>query len=62
MAKKADFRKCQYSHCKHDDKTISIATEEYAEENGRYYITTCGWRDKPVPHNGCVSIAELDWK
>lgn len=41
MAKKADFRKCQYSHCKHDDKTISIATEEYAEENGRYYHADC---------------------
>lgn len=39
--KKADFRKCQYSHCKHDDKTISIATEEYAEENGRYYHADC---------------------
>lgn len=41
---------------------ISAHAPEIIEENGKYYITTCGWRDKPVPHNGCVSIAELDWK
>ena len=35
---------------------------EIIEENGKYYITTCGWLDKPVPNRGCVSIAELEWK
>lgn len=30
-------------------------------ENGQYYITTCGWTGKPIPHDGCVSIARLDW-
>lgn len=41
---------------------LSAHAPEIIEENGKYYITTCGWRDKPVPHNGCISIAELDWK
>ena len=41
MAKKADFRKCQYSHCKHNDNAISIATDDYAIENGRYYHIDC---------------------
>lgn len=35
---------------------------EILEENGEYYITTCGWRGKPLPHEGAVSIAELGWK
>lgn len=35
---------------------------EILEENGQYYITTCGWRDKPNPHPGTVAIARLDWK
>lgn len=30
-------------------------------EDGRYFITTCGWLDKPVPHRGCVSVAPLAW-
>ncbi len=41
---------------------ISAHAPEIIEENGKTYITTCGWRDKPVPHKGCVSIATLDWK
>ena len=41
---------------------LSAHAPEIIEENGKYYITTCGWRDKSVPHNGCISIAELDWK
>lgn len=35
---------------------------EILVENGKYYITTCGWRNKPTPHIGCVSVAELGWK
>ncbi len=35
---------------------------EILQEDGKFYITTCGWLDKPVPHKGCVSIAELRWK
>ena len=35
---------------------------EILREDGKFYITTCGWFDKPVPHKGCVSIAELRWK
>ena len=35
---------------------------EILEENGRYFITTCGWRNKPNPHKGCVSVAPLEWK
>jgi len=35
---------------------------EIIEENGKYYITTCGWLGFNTPHEGCVSISELDWK
>lgn len=41
---------------------LSAHAPEILEENGRYYITTCGWIEKPVPNKGCVSIAELKWK
>ena len=27
-----------------------------------YYITTCGWLSKNIPHKGAVSIAPLKWK
>ncbi len=27
-----------------------------------YYITTCGWKNKPTPNCGAVSIARLKWK
>ncbi|MBQ8511712.1 MAG: hypothetical protein IJ497_03790 [Clostridia bacterium] len=35
---------------------------EVLEVNGEYFITTCGWTGKPMPHPGCVSIAPLSWK
>ena len=35
---------------------------EIIEENGKYYITTCGWNTRPTPHKGAVSVAELDWE
>lgn len=35
---------------------------EILTEDGKDYITTCGWRNKPNPNPGCVSIAELKWK
>lgn len=35
---------------------------EILEEDGKYYITTCGWRSKPNPNPGSVSIAPLSWK
>ena len=35
---------------------------EIIEKDGKYYITTCGWLEKPVPHKVCVSIAQLEWK
>lgn len=41
---------------------LALHAPEILQENGRYYVTTCGWRGKPVPHEGCVSIAELQWK
>lgn len=31
-------------------------------ENGKYYITTCGWRKSPVPNIGAVSVATLEWR
>lgn len=41
---------------------VSAHAPEILEENGEYYITTCGWRSKPTPHKGAVSIAKLEWK
>ncbi len=35
---------------------------EILQINGKYYITTCGWLSKPVPHKGAVSIAPLSWE
>ncbi|MBQ8341974.1 MAG: hypothetical protein IJY22_06355 [Clostridia bacterium] len=34
---------------------------EVLEVDGKWYITTCGWRRKPTPHTGAVSIAPLEW-
>ena len=34
---------------------------EIIEQNGNYYITTCGWNTKPNPNKGAVSIARLEW-
>lgn len=34
---------------------------ELISYNGEYFITTCGWSDKPNPNPGCVSIARLSW-
>lgn len=34
---------------------------EILEENGEYYITTCGWKSKPNPNKGAVSVARLEW-
>jgi len=41
---------------------LNAHAPEILQENGRYYITTCGWRSKPLPNIGAVSIATLDWK
>ena len=42
--------------------TLFAHAPEIIEENGKYYITTCGWLNCKTPHEGCVSIAELDFK
>lgn len=47
------------------DRPITVLNThapEIVEENGKYYITTCGWRGYPNPYEGSVSIAPLDWK
>ena len=41
---------------------ICAHAPEILEENGNFYITTCGWCQKPTPHKGAVSIARLEWK
>lgn len=41
---------------------LNVHAPEIIEENGRCYITTCGWRGYPNPFEGSVSIAPLDWK
>ena len=50
-----------------EDEAVPVTTlyahaPEVLEENGKYYITTCGWSNMPTPNPSCVSIAELDWK
>lgn len=30
-------------------------------ESGKWYITTCGWPGKNIPHEHAVSIARLEW-
>ena len=42
--------------------TLSAHAPEILVEDGQYYITTCGWRSKPTPHTGAVSIAPLVWE
>lgn len=34
---------------------------EILQDNDKYYITTCGWNSKDIPHKGAVSIARLEW-
>lgn len=41
---------------------LSAHAPEIIESAGKYYITTCGWKNKPIPNPGAVSIAELKWK
>ena len=40
---------------------LNTHAPEILQVDGKYYITTCGWRRKPLPHEGAVSIALLDW-
>lgn len=42
--------------------TLYAHAPEILCENGKYYITTCGWMRRPTPNPGCVSIAELIWE
>jgi hypothetical protein len=37
------------------------AAEVICDEHGQWHITTSGWLDKGIPHEGCVSIAPLRW-
>jgi arabinan endo-1,5-alpha-L-arabinosidase len=38
------------------------APEIVCAEDGSWYITTCGWRNRGVPIEGAVAIARLEWK
>ena len=38
------------------------AGEVLRDTDGQYYITTCGWRNFDIPHEGGVSIAPLRWE
>ena len=35
---------------------------EIIEENGKYYITTCGWSGYAAANDGAVSVAPLEWE
>lgn len=55
----------EYNGEKSGTKPITVLqahAPEIIEDNGKYYITTCGWRTKPTPHNGAVSVAMLEWE
>lgn len=41
---------------------IDAHAPEVICENGKYFITTCGWLGKPVANKGCVSVAPLEWE
>ena len=41
--------------------TLQAHAAEVIEQNGDFYITTCGWNTKPTPHKGAVSVARLAW-
>ncbi|MBR2388778.1 MAG: hypothetical protein IKB02_08435 [Clostridia bacterium] len=41
---------------------IKAHAPEIIKDGDKYFITTCGWNNKGIPHEGCVSIAELKWK
>ena len=41
--------------------TLSAHAPEIVKDGDDYYITTCGWLSKPIPHKGAVSIAKLSW-
>lgn len=34
----------------------------YDEEERGWFVTTCGWPGFGIPHEGCVSIARLEWR
>ena len=34
---------------------------EVLEQDGEFYITACGWNEKPIPIPGAVAIARLEW-
>ena len=51
-----------YSQSKHDDMVIATLHSHAGEvifDQGKYYLTTCGWRDHGTPFEGGVAIAEL---
>lgn len=35
---------------------------EIIKVGDEYYMTTCGWKDRGIPHEGGVSIAPILWK
>ena len=42
--------------------TLQAHAPEILEEDGVSYMTTCGWKRKPIPNPGAVSIARLVWE
>ncbi|MBD2867007.1 glycoside hydrolase family protein [Paenibacillus arenilitoris] len=44
-------------------KLFGHASEVFRDpDTGKWYITTCGWPGKGIPHEHAVSIAELEWR
>lgn len=54
----------EYTGDNHDEvviTTLHAHAPEIAFDDGRWFITTCGWRNFGVPIEGAVAIAELQW-
>jgi beta-fructofuranosidase len=55
----------QYTGDNEDDVVIAHlhahAPEVVQDDDGRWYITTCGWRNHGTPIEGGVAIAKLRW-
>jgi beta-fructofuranosidase len=42
-------------------KLHAHAPEVIRDDDGQWYITSCGWRDFGTVIEGAVAIAKLDW-
>lgn len=54
----------EYTGNNHDEVVIASLHAHAPEivcDEGKWYITTCGWRNRGIPIEGAVAIAALEW-